>query len=791
MKQLLSALLIIFLFFGCGGGGGSSSEPTLIISSNEAVPGSFITIEDNSIKEGETLNVTFEDTSGYEVTIKTILTEEGFARVPVPPVVNLSTGDFTSAKTTVSIPSGGEAPLKILPLPELLGVPAGDIVRMYLVHTKKNFQTALNNLDQFATKFSYDTSKLEQQLKTQITSLDSSIKEIDTSAQMSMYSFYDGEIILDQNDLGKLDQLLFAILKGAMEEDLKKSSGKDTIVSANILSAGTSELTPAQLENWVNNTIKDSKTVLVGVGGMVVTVAGAVMGAKVAAGATILYTFQATGATILVVGTASEGLAAIRSFINQNNLDPDQVYVFGNEFQREGWAGVKNMGLAAGSEISDIINLYSFIDTEIDVREALSNLICNANPVPLGFENYCKEWEASHQPQALAIKLLRFYDEVMPPLTEGELVFWLEGNGDAGSVDVTIDWGDGDGEVQYLAPGKYHSGMKHSFYLGSEDSRVYTIKIHAKDRDGNEAWENTKVLVTNKTETSVAFSSLPPRIKTNKKSAWGITIEGINPPYDYSMSWGDGTKTTGVYKAVGDLTLNHTYTAANIYTVKMDVTDAKKVSASISAQADVRNPVTITSISGPTGLDLGEAGTWIVSLDGGWKPYAGFVSWGDGTPKKGGTSQSRQFTVSHAYSEEDKFTFRVEVTDDEGDSDAEEFTVKVPEKADLSFPITWKITCNDPDVKLPMLHAKLTVNGNDTITMTGDDGFIRTTDLYFNAFTFTWITTYPNGDVWTEVFGGTIDINESTGVITGSGDYSTSGTGDLSFLSCTGTWTSD
>ena len=80
MKKLISALLMIPFVLGCGGGGGgSSSEPTLMISSSEAVPGSFITIEDDSIKEEEALDVTFENKSGYEVTIKTILTKDGDA----------------------------------------------------------------------------------------------------------------------------------------------------------------------------------------------------------------------------------------------------------------------------------------------------------------------------------------------------------------------------------------------------------------------------------------------------------------------------------------------------------------------------------------------------------------------------------------------------------------------------------------------------------------------------------------------------------------------------------------
>jgi hypothetical protein len=117
----LSMIVLSFLIIGCGGGGGgggsSSSEPTLMISSSEAVPGSFITIEDESISEDEELDVTFENKSGYEVTIKTILTKDGAADVPVPPIANLSTGYFIASKVTVSIPSGGQATLNVECMP--------------------------------------------------------------------------------------------------------------------------------------------------------------------------------------------------------------------------------------------------------------------------------------------------------------------------------------------------------------------------------------------------------------------------------------------------------------------------------------------------------------------------------------------------------------------------------------------------------------------------------------------------------------------------------------------------
>ncbi|MCD6342768.1 MAG: hypothetical protein J7L76_03195 [Spirochaetaceae bacterium] len=477
------------------GGGGSSSGSVLTMSSSEAVPGSFITIEDDSIKEGEALNVTFADTSGYHVTLKTILTENGSARVPVPPVVDLSTGEFTSSEVIVTIPSCAQVMLHILPLPDLPDVNPGDVVKMYLAYTKSNLQTVLDHMDQFSSEFDYDTSGLKQQIQNQINTIDTSINEIETSAQMSMYSFYDESIALDQNDLGIFDQLLFAVLKGAMEEDLNGPvKGNIVAVAVNMLSHEDENVPLEELENWVNSTVKDSKILLVG-GSVFVTVAGVCMAPDVATGTTTtLYKLQATGASIMVVGTASEGLAAIRTFIDKNDLDPNQVYILGNEYQNKGIGGIKNMAIAAGSEVNSVVNLWSFFNAYYNVREAVSNLICNADPVPSSFEDYCEEWEDRHESPEVAIKLLKFYNEIMCPGVEGELVFWLDGDG-AEKVNVEIDWGDGDGETLNLQPGGYYSGMKHAFSLGAEDSRLFTIRVNAHDGQGNDAWEQVVVLV--------------------------------------------------------------------------------------------------------------------------------------------------------------------------------------------------------------------------------------------------------------------------------------------------------
>ena len=719
--------------------------------------------------------MTFENTSGFDVTIKTILTKDGAAEVPVPPIANLSTGDFISSKVTVSIPSGGQATLNVLPLPELSGVAPGDVAKMYLSYTKSKLETSLDNMDEFSLEFDYDTSELEQQIQIQIDTIEASISEIETSSQMSIYSYYDGKIVLDQDDLGKLDQLLFAVLKGAMDEDLKLAA-EESVVSAsvNMLSDDTSDI--EELTNWVKSDIANSKVLFVGAGSMIVTVSGALIG-EAAAGMTLLYAFQAGTVTVLVVGVATEGIGAV-----QAAFDPNKEYEFGDAITKEIEEAVLNMAVAAGTEENGVINLISFLMTTSDVTTALSNQICNLDPIPYAFKDYCKEWE--YQPKELDIQFFRFTNKVTAPgVVEGGLYFLLQGDRDGDKVSVKIDWGDGSvPEIETLTPHHTYNCsandinghikypyLNHIYTLGEEETDIrFIISIHAIDENGNEAWSSTAVEVTKNLEPTVAFSSIPSRIKTgtNKPRAWGITVTGARDPFTYKMSWGDeGDKIEyGTRNFSGPFTLNHEYTSKGIYPVSIEVTDAYKISVSATSQADVRDPVSITSITGPTSLDVKDPGTWTVNLDGGWGPYKGTVYWEDFTDNDF-SSQTRQFNISHAYAEkgDGTFTFEVDVTDDEGDTATKGFTVKVP-KTDPVIPITWTITCNDPNVPSQTINTTLTVNEDySTVTLNIDvpDKNLTTT-LTGNNFIFTWITTLSDGDVWTEIFKGSIHINETT-----------------------------
>jgi hypothetical protein len=499
----------------------------LTLSDRSAVPGRFIRIQDDSIQEGTALDVTFDDGNGYRVTVNTTLTEDGAARVPVPPVVDLTTGDFVSSAMTVSIPSGARAALNVQPLPELTGWQPGEVVAMYLSHTIDNLTTALAGMDQFESIYGTDTAELKSQIQKQIDGLKARVDEIENDSRMTFYSLYDGQIVFDEDDLARMDQYLHAVLDGALAER-----------SASAL-AGLYSLSQADLRTKLRQATSDidgGKVILIGLGGLTVTVAGALMAPEIAAGTTILYAFQAATASILVVGVAGEGLSAIEAALEPEDGSPGEVYQFGHALQAEGIDGIKTMAIAAGSELNNLINLLSFVDTGWDVSAAFSNMICNPEPAHASLAAYCDEWKAGDTPRDMVIKPVMFYDEVIKPGVEGELMYWVSGASSA-NVDMTVAWGDGEVTTVNVRIGRLQT-LKHTYTLGQSDYRLYTITLGAKDELGNQAFANKEVMVTASLEPAVSFSSVPPRVKTHNAYGWGLSFTKGRPPYSYVIQWG-------------------------------------------------------------------------------------------------------------------------------------------------------------------------------------------------------------------------------------------------------------
>ena len=207
---------------GGSGDGGGSSDPAeatgLTLSSDRGIPGTFITVEDDSITEGEDLSITFSDSSGYEVTIKSYLVEDGSAKIPVPPYVGEETGDLEAGTVTVSIPNGNRASFRIEALPDLEDIETGTVLKAYLEAIRDGFEAHLSYMDEIGAAYEYDTEEIKDRIRMQIDDIAYTLNELDTTGTVSNDSAYFERSLLSESELKTVDQLLYALLLGIYNE---------------------------------------------------------------------------------------------------------------------------------------------------------------------------------------------------------------------------------------------------------------------------------------------------------------------------------------------------------------------------------------------------------------------------------------------------------------------------------------------------------------------------------------------------------------------------------------------
>jgi PKD repeat protein len=150
-----------------------------------------------------------------------------------------------------------------------------------------------------------------------------------------------------------------------------------------------------------------------------------------------------------------------------------------------------------------------------------------------------------------------------------------------------------------------------------------------------------------------------------------------NYPLTYDWDFGDGTPHgTGA-------TPSHTYTADGTYTVTLVVTDATgDVSAPATTTATIANVAPTVNAGPDKSVETGQPVTVSATFsDPGTDdaPWSYTIDWGDATtPETGTTSdQSAAITATHTYATAGTYTAMVTVTDKDGGSGSDVFSVNV------------------------------------------------------------------------------------------------------------------
>lgn len=585
-KVVVAVLLLISILVGCGGGGGGSDAPAqndLNVSQKSATPGTFITIEDSSIKNGSDLNVTFRDPSGFEVTLRSLFVEDGRAKIPVPPYTNKETGDFEVGDVTILLENGKQAAFQIKVLPDLEGLKAGFVVKAYLGVMLDNFQTHLDGMADFEREYGYDAEEMKAQLQMQIDEINRVLNELDSIELTPNYVVDFGKTTLSENELKKVDQLLYAMLLGISYESgyegptlrplyqlSRQDSGyvrqleenaKQMVEFCRNLGRRLSDF-PRDAANSIkinSNAVEAQLRALAGKSGW----AGKSLYAKFADPSVAFY-------KMLLQQMAS--LAAS-----------------GNEFVRDGeWNGAEETrGLAR--EAYNAVRPEILEETE-DYYNKLAPIVkwTLENKCKIGIGDYsffCDNREKSR----LQISTARFEQEVIKSGETAYLNFnikeYLVSLNYAKNSRIHVSWGDGESSA--LEWGKFYKHkstvgkgqLEHRYYLrDGEQSRTYTAHITVSgDNDFNyKHFLLVDIKVVDSIDSlSVTFLESESDLGINEKGWWKVEVSGGVPPFGVEMSWDDGKVQKRSDSPIRRYQGPHSYGNEGLYEIGFEVVDSK------------------------------------------------------------------------------------------------------------------------------------------------------------------------------------------------------------------------
>lgn len=194
------------------------------------------------------------------------------------------------------------------------------------------------------------------------------------------------------------------------------------------------------------------------------------------------------------------------------------------------------------------------------------------------------------------------------------------------------------------------------------------------------------------TSVSEAIAAAPPTVTATPVSATegepfsgqvGTESSCSTTKDPVSITWGDGTSSTGSLAMVGSppstcvITGAHTYAEEGSYATKVSVEYALGAAASGSSHATVADaPISLTSTPGM----LGNGVVATLQDAGGLEPAADYtvsINWGDGQSSPGGVDGAGDVTGSHTYVSAGTYSVTVTVTDDGGQSASTTFTLTI------------------------------------------------------------------------------------------------------------------
>jgi hypothetical protein len=568
---------------------GSNTTEELTVSRKDVVPFSFITIEDASLIAGEEIDVTFINDSGFELVLPTMLVEDGSAKISVPPYIDLSTGNIGQGSIVVSIPGGKQVTLAAEALPELVDDAPGVLLKSFLETMVQNYVLFSGELGKFQVSYGYDTTSLQDAVDLQIDAINDTLNELASTGTLA--SEVDGEP-LQQGDLIRVDQLLYAISKGIYDE---VNAGNPavrlrTAAEPTSVELGQRFIKEAFLEDFgkeaSNGTLVRNQ----------------------ALHSTVKTFIKQRGAEF--GGQAGEFLAeeGFNHWLDAPlTISRHLIHVSFqggvNVMQGNGFISDSNrQSLIELLKIADPKQLSSIPDKVSAWRIWIDKNLCSDPLYVLDYELNCSDGikvATPHTELATAV----FKPVAIQSGNEGNLLMWLHPEKITTNISrknaVFIDWGDG-GSDQYvlsdysgsLWPDVYgFREFKHRYSLpaGSDGEKYYTATVTVTgDNDLNYSSTQTARITVKKEllPLTAEFVQKPTRLSIGEPGFWKATVSGGMGIYSVFIDWKDGNKGRKLSKS-SNYGGSHSFSSAGIYEVSFKVSDSNQSFASASSFVSV------------------------------------------------------------------------------------------------------------------------------------------------------------------------------------------------------------
>lgn len=722
-KSVAAGVICSLLLASCTSGAGESAPAVSVagtpsLSAASIVPGHVLTVTSDAIRAGESVPIRLR-MGAMDLDVAVVAATDGQVDLVVPPYVDPSTGQPSPVDSQLTVAGGPAVGLRIEDLPPSMGEQPGDVLRAVMAQTMTDLAQGRAALADVGARDGLDTSSTGALAEAVEADLGAAIDQLDASGTITLLGGPGGPVVMDAGQLENADRYLTAILQGQLEylqqvdtsgtagsaataDSASWTGGRSSVVRAEpaLVRADLAEQALARVRELRAQVDAGGKALL-GQVSMIVTLAAAYLAAGGALGAsgagglavtattgqTALFAFLAAGASIVVLGSAAEGLSALEAYLSGED------WTFGNEINRQLFDAFTSIGLAIGGDVDPrgLVNYGSFLWSEFETIKGLYSLLCNG-PKAQEHRDFCTEAEERlNRQEPLEVRHPRMSPEFLSAGVPGTLSFGVS-PGSSSDVTADIDWGDGTSSQ--VSPAVGFLKETHTYAVGGEDP--LNVIVTATDAKGNVAFDSTWVLVAESAKPVVVVGGAPTNLLTRNEYTWTFVASGGVPGYTMSIDWGDGASSEAAPLAEpGPTSASHAYAKRGDYVVRATLTDDSGEAAETTVAAMVHDPVTISDLAGPLALDPDETGEWTVGIEQGWPPYALSVEWADGTAPLTGTFDGAT-AVGHSFADAGSYPITAIVTDGTGLSAESTITVAVPRP-----PLTFKVKIPTATLQLP------------------------------------------------------------------------------------------